>query len=399
VVRTPTSQLLRQFHRCSGCGLRDAFDKRKQPQPEDDLLHSSVSSQRQKLSRKNRRLQAIAGTASLIVCLLSAPTTNGQSQSRGSSSTAGCDAPNGGGATSNYYGGGNPCAYRYSITAENLNRLLNEVSYCTMYSRTQVNCSRALRGNYGQIQLDANGNPPAGQSPGTAALGGLRGSPEELWQRAVVLIDRNNYRDAIPLLTQAAKMGHVKAQSTLGIAYQDGNGIRPDDKAAAYWFGLAAAQGHRAAEYALGGMYEEGEGGLPRDKRKATELYLASAKQGFDKAELVVGVGYLVGDGLPNDRRQSIFWLQKANAQGAQLAHDLLIILSDRTAPQQFANMNELLSYLNKLRAAEMARIAARSNLEFHPDNNVVARINAAREFNQWKAERGAGNGGRTDKQ
>ena len=121
-------------------------------------------------------------------------------------------------------------------------------------------------------------------------------------------------------------------------------------------FGLAAAQGHRAAEYALGGIYEEGEGGLPRDKRKATELYLASARQGFDKAELVVGVGYLVGDGLPNDRRQSIFWLQKSAAQGAQLAHDLLIILSDHTAPQQFANMDVLLSYLNKFRFAGVYR-------------------------------------------
>jgi len=81
-------------------------------------------------------------------------------------------------------------------------------------------------------------------------------------------------------------------------------------------FGLAAAQGHRAAEYALGGIYEEGEGGLPRDKRKATELYLASAKQGFDKAELVVGVGYLVGDGLPNDRRQSISLAAKIRRPG-----------------------------------------------------------------------------------
>jgi hypothetical protein len=98
-----------------------------------------------------------------------------------------------------------------------------------------------------------------------------------LWQRAVALIDRNDYRDAIPLLQQAARMGHAKAQATLGIAYQDGNGVRADDRAAAYWFGLAAAQGHRASEYALGGMYEEGEGGLPRDPRKAGQLYLASA--------------------------------------------------------------------------------------------------------------------------
>jgi TPR repeat protein len=238
----------------------------------------------------------------------------------------------------------------------------------------------------------ASGNGPVGQNPGAsghdrAAQGSLRGSPEELWQRAVVLIDRNNHRDALPLLTQAAKMGHAKAQATLGIAYQDGNGVRRDDKAAAYWFKLAAAQGHRAAQYALGAMYEEGQGGLPRDQRQAMNLYLASAKQGFDKAELILGVSYLAGDGLPNDRRQAIFWLQKSSAQGAQLAHDLLIVLADRSAPARFANMEALVSYLKKLAQQEMARAAAAAarNAPYRQDTNVVARINAARELNQWR--------------
>ena len=219
-------------------------------------------------------------------------------------------------------------------------------------------------------------------------------SAEALWQRAVVLIDRNDYRDAIPLLQQAAKMGHPKAQATLGIAYQDGNGVKVDDRAAAYWFGLAAAQGHRASQYALGGMYEEGEGGLPRDKRKATELYLASARQGFDKAELIVGVGYLTGDGLPNDRGQAIAWLQKAAAQDSRFARDLLIVLSDRSAPASFPNIAALGSYLARLRDQEMARIAARNAYAYQPDTNIVARINAVREMNEWRAARGAGNGG-----
>jgi len=300
-------------------------------------------------------------------------------------SNGGCEAPNGGGANStNYYGKGNPCAYQYSVPAESLNQLLNDSPFCSMYSRTRVNCSQALRRNYGQMLLNgrggATGNTPTPQ-----------GSAEELWQRAVVLIDRNNYRDAIPLLTQAGKMGHAKAQSTLGIAYQDGNGVKRDDKMAAYWFKLAAAQGHRAAQYALGGMYEEGEGGLPRDKREATRLYLASAKQDFDKAELVVGVGYLTGDGLPNDRRQAIFWLQKCAGQ-AQLAKDLLIILADRSAPASFANMASLEAYLNKLAQEEMAR-QARNARPIQQDTNVVARINAAREIHKWRAERG-GEGG-----
>ena len=248
----------------------------------------------------------------------------------------------------------------------------------------------ALGGDVGGV-----GNAKAqtsGRAMGTAP--GSRASADDLWQRAVVLIDRNDYRDAIPLLQQAARMGHAKAQATLGIAYQDGNGVRADDRAAAYWFGLAAAQGHRASEYALGGMYEEGEGGLPRDPRKAGQLYLASARQGFDKAELMVGVNYLTGDdGLPNDRQQAIGWLRKAAAQGSPFARDLLVVLSDRSAPASFANIAALGAYLTRLRNQEMARIAARSG-GYRQDTNVVARINAAREMTAWNASRGAGNGG-----
>ncbi len=180
-----------------------------------------------------------------------------------------CGAPNGGGANStNYYGGGaDPCAFTYSVPAERINQLLNEVNYCTMYSRTQVNCSRELTRDYGQIRLDrrdgagAGGGKNPGSSPAlsystipaSSLTPAQRAEAERLWQRSVTLIDSNNYREAIPLLLQAGRLGHAKAQSTLGIAYQDGNGVRRDDVAAAHWFGLAAAQGHRAAKYALAG--------------------------------------------------------------------------------------------------------------------------------------------------
>ena len=244
-------------------------------------------------------------------------------------------------------------------------------------------------GGVATAKAQASGRP-------TAPSASSRGSAEELWQRAVTLIDRNDYRDAIPLLQQAARMGHTRAQATLGIAYQDGNGVRADDKAAAYWFGLAAAHGHRASQYALGGMYEEGEGGLPRDPHKAGQLYLASAQQGFDKAELIVGVNFLTGDdGFPNDRAQAIAWLRKAAAQNSPFARDLLIVLSDRSAPASFANVAALEAYLRKLRDQETARIAARGG-GYGQDTNVIARINAAREMTAWNASRGAGNGGCT---
>ena len=120
-----------------------------------------------------------------------------------------------------------------------------------------------------------------------------------MFQRSLALIERNQHREAIPLLLQAGHLGHARAQATLGIAYQDSSGVRRDDAAAAHWFGPAAAQGHRAAQYGLAGMYEEGEGGLPKDRFKANQLYLGSANQGYDKAQLIIGMAYEVGDGVP----------------------------------------------------------------------------------------------------
>ena len=107
----------------------------------------------------------------------------------------------------------------------------------------------------------------------------------------------------------------------------------------------------------------------------------------------MVGVNYLTADdGFPNDREQAIAWLRKAAAQDSPFARDLLIVLSDRSAPASFANVAALADYLRKLRDQEMARIAARGG--YRQDTNVVARINAAREMTAWNASRGAGNGG-----
>jgi hypothetical protein len=77
-------------------------------------------------------------------------------------------------------------------------------------------------------------------------------------------------------------------------------------------------------------------------------------------------------------------WLRKAAAQDSQFARDLLVVLSDRLAPASFANIAALGAYLTKLRNQEMARIAASSG-GLRQDTNVVARINAARELNEWR--------------
>ncbi len=196
--------------------------------------------------------------------------------------------------------------------------------------------------------------PPIGVSPGQ------REEAEDLWQRAAALLDHGYARKAMPLLYRCALMGDRRAEATLGIRFQDGDGVKADDNAAAYWFGLAAAQGHRASQYALAGMYLEGEGGLPKDLTKATELFKKSANQGFSKAQLALGVAYEFGEGVPRNRATAIALIRQSG-----LANDIASVLANPRTPKSFANEEAFGAYINTLRNAQLAAAWAQSRSAF----------------------------------
>jgi uncharacterized protein len=58
------------------------------------------------------------------------------------------------------------------------------------------------------------------------------------------------------------------AKTALGEAYQEGNGVSPNDALAAKWFRKAADQGDADADNKLGNTYRTGEG-VERDKEEA----------------------------------------------------------------------------------------------------------------------------------
>jgi TPR repeat protein len=173
---------------------------------------------------------------------------------------------------------------------------------------------------------------------------------EQIWNRALELLNPTPRKEVMPLLYQCALMGDKRCEATLGIRFQDGDVVKADDHAAAYWFGLAVAQGHRASQYALAGMYQEGEGGLPHDDAKATELLIKSANQGFYKAQYALAFQYELGDGVPRSRPKAIE-LFRASGDGIRIAE----ALADPHAPAKFADMIAFARYLSGLRNAEEA--------------------------------------------
>jgi TPR repeat protein len=155
-----------------------------------------------------------------------------------------------------------------------------------------------------------------------------------LWQQAHQMSSNGQ---AFPLLLDAAKLGHPRAQSALGSIYWHGEwNIAENDALAVYWFAQSAAQGNRSAQFNLAGMYTMGQGGLSVDKFKAAELLTASATQGFAPAQSALGTCYEFGDGVPRSRQLATYWLEQAGGQGDQTAATMARFLKDpRTPPFQ----------------------------------------------------------------
>jgi TPR repeat protein len=112
-----------------------------------------------------------------------------------------------------------------------------------------------------------------------------------------------------------------KAWAQLGLAhmYQNGIGTKPDVKRAFELFTLAAEQGLANAQYSLGVIYRDGIGTKP-DVKRAFELYTLSAEQGLAQAQHNLGCMYANGTGVEQSFTSAREWIQKAAAQGYELA-------------------------------------------------------------------------------
>jgi hypothetical protein len=211
---------------------------------------------------------------------------------------------------------------------------------------TALTVARQLAGAQGyDSRWNPNYRPPVSAAPGNA-------SADQLWQAAVIYLNRNDYRDAFPYVQRCAQMNDVHCNAEMGVLYQS-NDIGPEnDRLAAQWFARAAAQGHRAAEYELGAMYEEGEGGVPRNAAKAIALYRASAAQGFQQADLILAVDSELGEGLPRSRPNAIAYARLA---GGEFGNLLVQVLSNPRTPS-FSDEMQLGRYLASVGHADFAR-------------------------------------------
>ncbi len=113
---------------------------------------------------------------------------------------------------------------------------------------------------------------------------------EQLYQKAQALHYglqcAPEYAAALKLYTEAAELGHSKAQTNLGSMYYFGQGIAADYGKARKWFEQAAAQKDSMAFYNLACIHYSGHGVGP-DKEKACRYLQEAINNGYGQKSVL----------------------------------------------------------------------------------------------------------------
>jgi S1-C subfamily serine protease/tetratricopeptide (TPR) repeat protein len=115
-------------------------------------------------------------------------------------------------------------------------------------------------------------------------------------------------------LRARGEKGDVEAQTSLGLNYWLGIGVRKDYAKAAYWYRKAADQGSAEAQDRLGDCYYRGEG-VQQDYGEAVKWYRKAADQGDATGQFNLGVCYENGQGTPRSGVEAYKWFSLVLAQ------------------------------------------------------------------------------------
>jgi TPR repeat protein len=136
-----------------------------------------------------------------------------------------------------------------------------------------------------------------------------------------------NFGEAVRWYLKLAQQGDVRAQTTVGLMYLRGYGVKKDPLAAHHWWSFAAAANDAGAQYSLGTLYLLGEG-VQQDYAQAARWYRQAAQRGHLQAPHDMGMLYYQGRGIEKDARWSYYWLKIAALQGDEKAEENLKVVS-----------------------------------------------------------------------
>ncbi|TAL27103.1 MAG: DUF4034 domain-containing protein [Alphaproteobacteria bacterium] len=125
-----------------------------------------------------------------------------------------------------------------------------------------------------------------------------------------------NYDEALRRFRLGAAHDDTASQISLGLMYQEGNGVKQDYVEAMKWYKKAEFNGDFAAESYIAELYQHGKPGIPADPAEAIRRFRRGAEHGNAAAQYHLGSCYEWGKGVRPDNSQALIWYQKAADQG-----------------------------------------------------------------------------------
>lgn len=128
---------------------------------------------------------------------------------------------------------------------------------------------------------------------------------EGLLQRGTELFRKGEESKAFEYYRAACKLGNAIAMGNLGFCYQNGRGVKPDNRMAAYCYERACELEEPGSMLKMGDFCYRGKGGVPKDRARAFGYYLrayeiscsASERDAIRIAELCYRLGTCLKDG------------------------------------------------------------------------------------------------------
>jgi len=164
-------------------------------------------------------------------------------------------------------------------------------------------------------------------------------SPKAMHAQAAPVTAQTSVAAGAPQSTQAAaaaatftrvaalaQNGDRSAMLALGIAFDKGAGVAPDQKQATTWLQKAAEAGDAVAQFRLGVRLEKGAG-APKDPTEAVHWYKQAAALGNRSAMYNLGVALANGTGVAKDMNEAARLFRSAADLGLRDAQFNLAVL------------------------------------------------------------------------
>ena len=145
-----------------------------------------------------------------------------------------------------------------------------------------------------------------------------KGGPAEKFQLGIEYLSLGATELALPYIKKASDGGHADAHYILGAMYQNGVGVKKNDREARRLYAKAAEQGNHKAYCELVVMNSAGSAG-----DMAVRL-AAEVADGDPDAKYTLGLFYAEGVGVPKDIERARELISDAAIQGSRDAVDYI---------------------------------------------------------------------------